>query len=256
MERSAERNKQMSKLGKIMDGVSEERETKGQTLMERSYTTPSDEYYTTRETVEALEDQFRPVLYERTVICPFDGDNSEFVLVMKEKGYRVINWADDYREHLGEMQALCDQENAIVFSNPPFSIITKIIKDFNKHGINYLMLNNLLKIRASVNNGAKCLYLDSIKYKNGKYVPTMAISNLEIRPFYVAWGQKPPRFIDGKRFYTNVAEWEAAGTPSECYVCSTWAATPHSQFYEWNFEDHPGFFNPVHITKERWNKWT
>lgn len=110
-----------SKMSKIMDGIEEPKpETKGMTLLERSQSKPSDEYYTREEDVEKLEALFRDILKSAAyVYCPFDGEESAFVTVLRGMGYDVRNTQDDYRTH-GDLFRKCKEEGGIVFSNPPF----------------------------------------------------------------------------------------------------------------------------------------
>ena len=89
-----------------------------------------DEYYTPRILVEPILEY---IPKGSTVWCPFDTENSEFVLVLKENGYRVIH------SHLWEGKDFLtyepDEHYDCIISNPPFSIKLEVFKrlfDLNK----------------------------------------------------------------------------------------------------------------------------
>jgi ATP-dependent protease Clp ATPase subunit len=60
------------------------------------------------------------------VWCPFDTENSEFVLVLRENGYKVIH------SHLWEGKDFLtyepDEHYDCILSNPPFSIKLEVFK--------------------------------------------------------------------------------------------------------------------------------
>ena len=74
----------------------------------------NDEYYTPKILVEPILPYIKP---HSTIWCPFDMDDSEYVLTFKEHGHNVINghiWqGKDFFDYTPE----CDY----VISNPPFS---------------------------------------------------------------------------------------------------------------------------------------
>ena len=75
-----------------------------------------DEYYTPRILVEPIIKYLKPC---STVWCPFDTENSEFVKVLKEKGFKVIY------SHIWNGQDFFEYEPNesydYIISNPPFS---------------------------------------------------------------------------------------------------------------------------------------
>lgn len=91
-----------------------------------------DEWYTTREDViYFLVNANIPKHY--VIWCPFDNDTSNFVKVLKDLGYKVIN------SHIDNGQDFYNYEPAehwdMIISNPPFkgkTNILKRLKDFNK----------------------------------------------------------------------------------------------------------------------------
>lgn len=95
----------------------------------------SDEVYTPREAIIPLLkhlDNFRYKNPQRplgkteiTIWCPFDQEDSEYVKVLSEAGYRVIH------SHIDDEQNFFfyEPENYdIIISNPPFSIKDDILK--------------------------------------------------------------------------------------------------------------------------------
>lgn len=89
-----------------------------------------DEYFTMRITVEQISDQLaEKFLYKPLKIwCPFDTDQSYFPIVLRERGFDVVNTSTDFFQTDPP-----DGCNCIV-SNPPFSRkkdILKRCKDLN-----------------------------------------------------------------------------------------------------------------------------
>lgn len=82
-----------------------------------------DEYYTPRILVEPV---LKYIPEGSTVWCPFDTGNSEFVLVLRENGYKVIH------SHIWEGKNFLtyepDEHYDYIISNPPFSIKLEVLK--------------------------------------------------------------------------------------------------------------------------------
>lgn len=57
----------------------------------------SDEWYTSRATVESMLDIF-PCNPQDVVLCPFDSEKSQFVKVLQERGHKVIYGIRDFLE--------------------------------------------------------------------------------------------------------------------------------------------------------------
>lgn len=97
-----------------------------------------DEYYTTKEEVEYLFNElinFKQ-LYNKIIYCPFDNNESEFVIYLKDNkekiGYKeLIYTSDDFRGH-EDIFIKAD----FIISNPPFSLLHKeilpLLKRLNK----------------------------------------------------------------------------------------------------------------------------
>lgn len=58
----------------------------------------SDEWYTSRATVETMLDIF-PCNSQDVVLCPFDSEESQFVKVLQERGNKVIYGIRDFLEN-------------------------------------------------------------------------------------------------------------------------------------------------------------
>ena len=75
-----------------------------------------DEYYTPKILVEPILKYIKP---NSTIWCPFDTEDSEFVILLKEAGHKVINshiWlGQDFFEYEPSEQYDC------IISNPPFT---------------------------------------------------------------------------------------------------------------------------------------
>ena len=81
-----------------------------------------DEYYTPRILVEPIIEY---IPKGSTVWCPFDTENSEFVLVLREYGYKVIH------RHLWEEKDFFEYEptipNFIYSKSPLFSMVFRVL---------------------------------------------------------------------------------------------------------------------------------
>lgn len=97
----------------------------------------NDELYTPRILVEAIT-EFIPI--GSTVWCPFDTKNSEFVLVLKEKGFKVIH------THIWEGKDFLTYEPKehydCIVSNPPFSIKLEVFRRLFNLGKPFAILMN------------------------------------------------------------------------------------------------------------------
>jgi len=80
-----------------------------------------DEYYTPRILVEPI---LKYVKEDKIVWCPFDTDKSNFVIMLKEKGIKVIYG------HISTGQDFFEYEPDnydMIISNPPFSLKLKVL---------------------------------------------------------------------------------------------------------------------------------
>ena len=97
----------------------------------------NDELYTPKILVEAII-QFIPK--GSTVWCPFDTANSEFVLVLREKGFKVIH------SHIWDGKNFLTYEPTehydCIVSNPPFSIKLDVFKRLFSLGKPFAVLMN------------------------------------------------------------------------------------------------------------------
>ncbi|EGF5817720.1 sugar-phosphate nucleotidyltransferase [Campylobacter jejuni] len=103
-----------------------------------------DEYYTPFLLIEFLY----PVLKEKdikTILCPFDNKNSNYVKFFKEKGFNVISGhINQSKDFFNEWWL--DYEFDILISNPPFSKKKEIIQVLTKYNIDFMLLMNLMSI--------------------------------------------------------------------------------------------------------------
>ena len=80
-----------------------------------------DEFYTPRILVEPIIKYLKP---KSTVWCPFDTENSEFVLCLKENGFKVIYSHIKYNQDFFDYEP--DEDYDCIVSNPPFSKKLKV----------------------------------------------------------------------------------------------------------------------------------
>lgn len=86
-----------------------------------------DEYYTPKILVEAI----LPYLEKgKTIWCPFDTENSEFVLTLKENGFKVIYSHIVYGQDFFVYEP--NEEYHYIISNPPFSRKLEVLERLYK----------------------------------------------------------------------------------------------------------------------------
>ena len=94
----------------------------------------NDECYTPRYVVEAI----LPFIPKNKVIwSPFDRDDSNFTIVLKENGYNVINSHIDYGQDYYDYEPL---HWDIMVSNPPFTAKRKIFERALQFGKPFMLL--------------------------------------------------------------------------------------------------------------------
>lgn len=99
----------------------------------------TDEWYTTRDAVELIVPYLEGGGY-RKVLCPFDTEESEFVKVLKEKGFDVTFSHICTGTDFFTIDNLADYD-AIV-SNPPFSKRQAILERLFESGVPFAMILN------------------------------------------------------------------------------------------------------------------
>ena len=86
-----------------------------------------DEYYTPVILVKPILEYIKP---NSTVWCPFDTSQSEFVLLLKDAGHKVIQSHKWYGKDFFEYEP--DEPYDYIISNPPFTLKKKILKRLYK----------------------------------------------------------------------------------------------------------------------------
>ena len=96
----------------------------------------NDEYYTPAYAVEPIAKYLKE---GSTIWCPFDKEESEFVKVFKDKGFKVIHGhIEDGKDFFLEEVPNCDY----IISNPPYSLKGEVFKRLIDIGKPYAMLIN------------------------------------------------------------------------------------------------------------------
>ena len=85
----------------------------------------SDEYFTPKEAVLPLLDYLNKDKY-KTIWCPFDTADSEYVKIFKENGFNVIATHIDNEQNFFYYEPNISYN--IIISNPPFSCKDDILK--------------------------------------------------------------------------------------------------------------------------------
>lgn len=99
---------------------------------------PQDEYYTPR----CMVDMIIPYIEkDYTVWCPFDTENSEFVIALRENGNGIIH------SHICEgkdfLKYTPDEKFDIIVSNPPFTLKNEVFKKTQSFDVPYALVMGL-----------------------------------------------------------------------------------------------------------------
>lgn len=99
----------------------------------------TDEWYTPRDAVEKIVPYLKEAGYKR-ILCPFDKEESAFVVVLEENGFDVTYSHIETGTDFFEIDNLTDYD-AIV-SNPPFSKRQKVFERLFGSGVPFAMIMN------------------------------------------------------------------------------------------------------------------
>lgn len=152
-----------------------------------------DEYKTPKYIVEILLPYLKKRSNIKSIWCPFDKDNSEYVKVFKESGYKVYNTHIDNGEDFLNYDPIFKYD--IIISNPPFSLKNSIINRCN-------LLNKPYALLLS----ATCIQSASLvriiqKSKNFNFIIfDKRISYNGDRPPFPSW-YFTSNFLDNNEFY-------------------------------------------------------
>ena len=97
-----------------------------------------DEYYTPEILVKPILKYLKP---NSTIWCPFDTENSEFVILLKEAGHKVIFSHIRLGQDIFEYQPNEDYE--YIVSNPPFTKKLEVFKRLYEIGKPFAMICGL-----------------------------------------------------------------------------------------------------------------
>ncbi len=86
-----------------------------------------DEYYTPKILVEPILKYIKP---NSTIWCPFDTENSEFVILLKEAGHKVIYSHIWYGQDFFEFEP--EENYDYIISNPPFTRKLEVLERLYK----------------------------------------------------------------------------------------------------------------------------
>ena len=87
----------------------------------------TDEWYTDHDIVDKCLEILKPE-QGSTILCPFDSEQSKFVITLKAKGFTVIYGITDFID--SDQNYDCDY----IVTNPPFSLKDLIIERVFKYG--------------------------------------------------------------------------------------------------------------------------
>lgn len=104
-------------------------------------TSKTDEYYTPRYAVEIIVPFLKLKKY-KTVWCPFDKKNSEFVKILQENNFDVIYGHIDTGEDFFGYDTPPEKVDCIV-SNPPFSKRNSLFNKLFSFKVPFAMIMNL-----------------------------------------------------------------------------------------------------------------
>jgi len=97
-----------------------------------------DEYYTPKILVEPILKYIKP---NSTIWCPFDTENSEFVILLKEAGHKVIYSHIWYGQDFFDFEP--EEDYDYIISNPPFTRKLDVFKRLYEIGKPFAMVMGL-----------------------------------------------------------------------------------------------------------------
>ena len=151
-----------------------------------------DEYYTPKYIVEILLPYLKETNF-KTIWCPCDKQESEFVKVLKENGYNIIYSHIDNNQNFLTYKP--KEQYDCIITNPPFSIKNQILQrciDLNKPFC--------LLLSATCIQSASLIQIIS-KCENFNYIMfDKRISYSGDRPPFPSW-YFTNRFLNGNKFY-------------------------------------------------------
>jgi len=151
-----------------------------------------DNYETPRYVVEILLPYLKQREDIKTIWCPFDKEQSEYVQVFRENGYKVIHGHIDEGKNFFRYEP---EEYDAIISNPPFSKKRDILKRLIKLGKPFAILLS-----------ATCIQSASLvrvieKAKDFNFLMfDRRISYSGDRPPFPSW-YFTSQFLDGNKFY-------------------------------------------------------
>lgn len=103
--------------------------------MNRARRPQQDEWVTPRYGVEPLLEFLQG---NEVIWCPFDKEDSEFVRVFEENGFKVLYSHIDYGQDFFCYEP--EEDYDVIISNPPFSIKDHVLRRLNALGKPYAIL--------------------------------------------------------------------------------------------------------------------
>ena len=104
----------------------------------KSMKNKNDERYTPPILVKPIIKYIKP---HSTIWCPFDTENSEFVILLKQAGHKVIYSHIDLGQDFFEYEP--NEEYDYIISNPPFSRKLEVLDRLYKLNKPFAMLMNI-----------------------------------------------------------------------------------------------------------------
>ncbi len=104
----------------------------------KSMKNKNDERYTPPILVKPILDYIKP---NSTIWCPFDTKNSEFVILLREAGHKVIYSHIDLGQDFFKYEP--SEHYDYIISNPPFSKKLQVLDRLYKLGKPFAMLMNI-----------------------------------------------------------------------------------------------------------------
>lgn len=123
---------------------------------------PNDEFYTPNYAIIPLLKYLKPNSF---IWCPFDGEQSNFVKLLKDKGHTVIHTHIETGDDFFSIEP--NPKLDYIISNPPYSIKAKVFDRLFYLGISFAMLVGVVGIFESIkrfdlfkNNEFEVMYFD------------------------------------------------------------------------------------------------
>lgn len=144
-----------------------------------------DEFYTLMDDITYYMYFFKDYMKDKIIYLPFDGEESNFTKFFKTYGEALgikdlIYTSNNYKENEDIFEYISNNDGLIV-TNPPFSILSEILDYFKQYHISYIMLSPYIKVcnKSFLSDVFNRVIFESLEIVEGFKRPDGTIANVK-----------------------------------------------------------------------------